>query len=134
MSILTSIRGRMLGLDNRGNVVTPNSFRTDNVGAASTGTTIANSGITTLASTAGNNLTFQLAAPVSGIRKTIVATGASTGTVVSSTGVGATIVSTATGTSTKATFVAPGQGLVLVGLSATQWGVESNIGAVAFSS
>jgi hypothetical protein len=104
------------------------------VTAASTGSNISNTGITTCGSSAGANPTFHLDAPVAGVRKELVSIGASTGTVISSTGSGATFNSTATGVSNKATFVGLGQALQLVGLSTSSWGVVGIVGAPAFSS
>lgn len=134
MTILTSLHGRIFGLDRFGNVETNKGYRNSNVVAASTGTNITNNGITTFASTAGGNTTFNLDAPVLGIEKTLVSIGASTSQIVSSTGAGAAIESTSTGTSTKFTFVGIGQSLTLIGLSTALWGVTGNVGAVAFSS
>lgn len=134
MTIRTSLWGRRLGIDEGDRLESPKGFRTNNLVAGSTGTTITNDGITTLASTAGNNTTFNIAAPVVGVEKTIVSIGASTSQIVSSTGAGATFTSTATGVSNKATFVGLGQALHLVGLSTSSYGVRGNVGGVAFSS
>lgn len=133
MTILTSLHGRQIGLDRFGNLESPKGFRTNNVTAASTAATIGNNGITTLGSTAGNNLTFHLDAPVVGVNKTLIATGASTGQVVSSTGSGASFGST-TGAAKLATFTGMGQSLSLVGLSTALWGILGGRGTVALSS
>jgi hypothetical protein len=101
---------------------------------ASTASNITNDGVTLLASTAGVNPTYNLAAPVRGVEKMLVKTSGSTATVVSSTGSGASINSTSTGTSTKLTFVGQGQSITLVGRSTSMWDVKANVGSVAYSS
>lgn len=133
MTILTSLHGRLLGLDRYGNVETPQGFRTANITTASTAASLKNNGITTLGSSAGGSATYQLDAPVPGIEKTLIATGASTGQIVSSTGSGATFGST-TGAAVFATFTGLGQSLRLVGLSTALWGVVGGRGTVALSS
>lgn len=145
---LRSLDGRELGRDSSGYhrfrtgiktpalLLGPSGSEVDDMGvtAGSTGTTITAGGVTTLASTAGNNTTFNISAPKVGVRKSLISTGASTSQLVSSTGASATFNSTSTGTSTKATFAGVGAALHLVGLSTSLWGVIGNVGAVAFSS
>ena len=101
--------------------------------AASTGTTISARGIATLGATAGANLTYAIAAPTVGLRKTIFCTGASTGQIVSSTGAAATFQSTGGSTHITATFPNKGSCLSLVGLSTGIWGVTSNQGVIVFA-
>ncbi len=102
--------------------------------AASTAASLPNSGVSRIDSTGGTNLTFTLAAPTTGVRKTIVQAGNSTSSIVAcSTGVGILTTGAGAAGSTSATFAARGQALSLIGLSAALWGIVGSNGSPTFT-
>lgn len=93
------------------------------------GTAVVNSGLATIGSTDGQK-NYTLAAPTAGVNKTLVCTAgssANTSVVLCASGV------TFDGTNTQATFNAANEVLDLVGLSATQWAIKSNMNSVALA-
>ena len=87
---------------------------------------VTNHGISYITSTKAQS--YILASPVAGCQKTIIKTG--TGTLVT------TILSTSAtfdGTNDQLTFNAANEAVILVGLTATRWGVVSNVGSVGIS-
>jgi hypothetical protein len=142
--VLVSLHGRDIGLDKDRYLTTrvgakhpelhigPSGSEvsvTPTVTAASSGTTIARSGTATLGATAGNNPVYHLQAPVAGSEKVILASGASTGQVISSTAAGASFVSTGGSTHITGT-IGKGGALLLKGSSTGLWHVVSNLGCV----
>ena len=90
--------------------------------AATTGTTMANYGISTITSTVSLK-TFTLATPVKGVKKVIICTNATTG-LVARVGLGAASVFSSAGTgTTKDTlrFTRADQSITLIGLSSSRW-------------
>lgn len=90
--------------------------------AATTGTTMANYGISTITSTAALK-TYTLALPTKGVVKTIICTNATTG-LVARVGLGAASVFSSAGSgTTKDTlrFTRADQTITLIGLSSSRW-------------
>jgi len=100
-------------------------------GSTGTGTSIPNSGITTVSSTSGAK-NYVLADPTAaGDRKMIICTAGTTdNTVVITTG---STTCTLDGTNRTATMNAAGDSLDLVALSTTRWFINVNNGTVALS-
>lgn len=126
--ILTSLKGRLFGLDKDGYWGGIKTLK-DNVTDGSTSTAIEAFGVTTIGSTTAAK-GYDLAAPVPGVRKVISATAGSTGTLSTVTCASGT---TLDGTNTIATFNAAGDVLTLFGLTTTRWTVSGNVGSVALS-
>lgn len=149
-TIKTSLHGSLLGLDHSNYLTGPVGAKlpvlylgtsgsealvdieglTTVTSQSSAASTLAARGVSRLDSTI--NQAYQLAAPIAGVRKVIFNTTASTGQVVSSTGVGASFQSTGGSTHISATFPIRGSALELVGLSTSLWAVVTNQGAAVF--
>jgi hypothetical protein len=143
-TILVSLHGKDVGLDHSRYLTTRVGAKhpelwigtsgsevnvTPTVTAASTSTTIARNGTATLGATSGANLTYHLQAPVAGSRKVILASGTSTGQILSSTAAGANFESTGGSTHVSCT-IGKGGALVLEGKSTSSWHVVGNLGGV----
>lgn len=126
--ILTSLKGRIFGLDKDGYWGGLKGER-DNVTTGSTSANIENFGVTQIGSTSAAKA-YTLDAPVEGVRKVLSAVAGSTGTLATVTCASGT---TLDGTNTIATFNASGDVLTLFGLSSTRWTVAGNVGSVALS-
>jgi len=96
------------------------------VTAASTAAALTNFGVTTLGSS--TDAAYTLAAPVAGVVKRIVQTGASTATTITST-----TTYTFNAADTVLTFNAIEDAVTLVGVSATKYVIVDNVGSVASS-
>jgi hypothetical protein len=143
-TILVSLHGRDAGLDkdryltSRVGLKVPELWvgtsdaevpMTPTVTASSTSTTIPRFGTATLPATGGANLTYHLQAPLAGSRKVILASGTSTGQILSSTAAGANFESTGGSTHVSCT-IGKGGALVLEGKSTSSWHVVGNFGGV----
>lgn len=114
-----SLYGRLLGLDRFGFVVGPPGRR-DPVETVTTASTIANSGVTFIASTAATDHTLQ-EPTAAGIEKTIVNNSTFAVTVTRST-VASFYFSTGTDPAgVKITFALPGSAITLVSASTSRW-------------
>jgi hypothetical protein len=103
-----------------------------NVGAGSTGTTIANNGFTYVGSSAAK--TYNLAAPAAGVEKQIYCSqGGSTTTQTISLSTGGTVTILGSTTTNNLVFNAALESVTLKGVSVTRWAVVNNTGAVALS-
>lgn len=129
-----SLHGRAFGFDSDTGAIIRNGAEggagDQSVTAASTAATIVARGLTTLGATAAK--AYTMAAPIAGVGKRLISTGASTGQSVTLAG-GATYQTTAGSTFTAALFTARGQSLTLTALSTSVFGVFANTGSVTFS-
>ena len=136
VKILTSIFGRYLGIDNSGYVVAPKKgFRESTVTTLKKGSTTVAYGVNIISSTA--DTAYTLPDPLLGVRVSLFKGTKSTDTITCSSNalLGK---STAAGPYNTITLKKAGQGLELMGLSSTLWGVvgqsNSTLSAVnAFS-
>lgn len=143
-TILKSLHGRSIGIDKDDYVTGATGAKfpelwlgtsgsevgfSMTVTTGATATTIGRTGTATLSATSGANLVYNLQAPVAGQKKVIVASGTSTGQVVSSTAAGATFQTTGGSTHITGT-IGKGGALVLEGISTAIWHVVSNLGCV----
>lgn len=129
-----SLHGRAFGFDTDTGAIIRNGveggYGNEAVSAASTATTITARGVTTLGATAAKDYT--MAAPIAGVEKRLICTGATTlaQTVTLAAG---TFVSTAGTTANKASFDSLGEALTLVGLSTSQYAVFGNLNSVSLT-
>lgn len=126
----TAIFGRRIALDRRDYIVGPAGLRLPVEDISSTvPTTVSNSAITRIKTSGSSQGPTQhnLPAPVIGNRKVILLTSTSTGSQqFLSTPNGASIFATSLGTTVGVVnFVGPGGGIVLRGISASEWAIES---------
>ena len=138
--ILTSLRGKLLGLDENGYLTSPVGIKVPTlyVGASgsevnlmavttpSSASNIGISGLTNLSATAAS--TYTLDEPVAGIVKRLFCTIATSQAVKTAA---ATFVSTLGSTFRRITFASSGDGVTLVGLSTSQWAVMALTGATS---
>lgn len=126
--ILTSVRGRRLGLDHNDYLVGPKDIRKAITNATSdtTGTPLLNYGFHTVTTT--TNDTWTLAAPTVGAEVTLVTGSSSTGTH-TITPTNATIISTNGVAGASIAMQGAGAHLKLVGISTGQWAVTSIFGS-----
>lgn len=129
MGATVSLHGRALGFDSETLALIRNGVEGnygDEAVSAAGSATIVPRGTTTFSSTVAT--TYVLDAPIVGLLKTLVATGASTiaRTVTLASG---TYQSTTGSTLTKVTLSAVGQSITLRGLSTAIWQVIANTGA-----
>jgi hypothetical protein len=127
-----SLHGRAFGFDTETGAIIRNGVEggagDQTVSAASTATTIAARGVTTLGATAAKDYT--MSAPIAGVDKKLYATSGTTQTVTLAAG---TFRTTAGSSFNKATFDSAGEALLLTGLSTALYGVFGNVNSVAFT-
>lgn len=125
---LTSIHGRNAGLDRNGYLIAEQvgfRDRTTTVTSGSTATAISNNGVARLTSI--STQTFTLAAPIAGVRKTLVLDTTSTSTAARTiTLVSGNFQTTASATYTSFSWIAAGGSVHLVGLSTSRYQVMTN--------
>ena len=126
--ILTSIRGRRLGLDHNEYLVGPKDIRKSITNATSdtTGTALLNYGYHTIVTT--TNDTWTLASPTVGAEVFLMTGSSSTGTH-TITPTNATIVSTNGVAGASIAMQGAGAHLGLVGLTTASWGVTTIFGS-----
>lgn len=122
--ILTSIRGRRLGLDENDFLAGPSDLRkaVTNATSATTGTAIPNYGFHTVASTTDDG--WRLTDPIPGVAVKIATSTTSTG-LHAITPVAATIISSNGTAGSSITLVGAGAHIELMGISTAQWLVSS---------
>ncbi len=105
----------------------------ETVTAGTTAATISNNGLTTFGSESTAATTYTLAAPVAGIRKSLLCN--STSTLAKTLSSGSSLVRFgASSTITNLVFDSANEAVILQGVSATQWAVVSNVGSVSLTS
>jgi hypothetical protein len=125
-NILTSLHGRLFGLDKDGFL----HSRDNDVHDGSTAVNIPPGGLTRLAGTTAQ--AFNIDKPVPGLVKRLVASGTSTARTITLPS-GCTVLSTGGSTHNTITMLTAGQALTLQGLSTAVYMVVMNQGAATFS-